>query len=74
MDPAYHTHSGRIKLFLLDPNPVFKDLLPPLFEKPRPVPTTPSLLRYLLHVPILIVASHDPSQLGELFDHLLLSS
>jgi hypothetical protein len=65
-------HSRRIKLLLLDADPVFEYLLPSLLEQPGAVAGTPPLLRNLLHIAIVVVAAHDRAELRELLDDLLL--
>ena len=64
-------YSGWVKLLLFDPYPIFEDLLPSFPEQPRAVSGTPTGLRNLVHIAILIIATHDGPQLCKLLDYLL---
>jgi hypothetical protein len=66
--------SGWVKLFLLDSDPIFKDLFPSFLEQPRTISTTPPLMRDFLHVPIFIVSPHYSPKFSQLLDNILFVS
>lgn len=66
------THSGRIKLLLLDATKVFEELLPAFPEEPRLVAATPSVLNFV-NIQRLEVLRHNVLEVAQQHDDLLVS-